>query len=56
MEGRLAARIMLRADLLVPTMHAFSSVLPLDVYHLHSPLLIKVKPHPIFTQANQVRG
>lgn len=43
MEDGLATQIMLRADLLVATMHAFFSVLLLDVYRFHSPLLIKAK-------------
>lgn len=54
--GQACCLIILGADLLVSTMHAFSSVLLLDVYHFHSPLLIKTKPHQIFTQANQVLG
>lgn len=42
---RLAIKIMFHTDLLVHTMHAFCSVLLLDVYHLHFRPLFRTMPY-----------
>lgn len=53
--GRLAIQIMLHADLLVYTMHAFCSVLFFNVYHLHFQPLIETMPHQFLFAPKQTR-